>query len=82
VVEVRLPEEIRGVCAGGAAINGGGRLASAADLEETSFWETPAMREAIHAREGGRCFYCMRRMKPAMRCLDHVVPQVRGGSNS
>lgn len=82
VVEVRLPEEIRGVCAGGAATNGAARVTSAADLEETNFWETPGLREAIHAREGGRCFYCMRRVKPAVRCLDHVVPQVRAGSNS
>jgi HNH endonuclease len=82
VVEVRLPEEIRGVCAGSAATNGAVCVPSASNLEETSFWETPALREAIHAREGGRCFYCMRRVKPAVRCLDHVVPQVRGGSNS
>lgn len=65
--------------------NGSGgavRGASAANLEEMSFWETPALREAIHAREGGRCFYCMRRVKPAVRRPDHVIPQVRGGSNS
>lgn len=82
VVEVRLPEEIRGVCASNAATNGAARVQNAANLEETNFWETPALREAIHGREGGRCFYCMRRMKTALRCLDHVVPQVQGGSNS
>lgn len=82
VVEVRLPEEIRGLCTGGAATNGAARVPSAANLEETNFLETPALRQAIHAREGGRCFYCMRRVKPEVRCLDHVVPQVRGGSNS
>lgn len=82
VVELRLPEEIRGVCADRSGSGGAVREASAANLEEMSFWETPALREAIHAREGGRCFYCMRRVKPAVRCVDHVVPQVRGGSNS
>lgn len=82
VVEVRLPEEIRAVSAGSGETNGAARVVSAANLEGMSFWETPALREAIHTREGGRCFYCMRRMKTAVRCLDHVVPQVRGGSNS
>jgi 5-methylcytosine-specific restriction endonuclease McrA len=40
-----------------------------------------ALRQAIHAREGGFCFYCLRRLTPMVRCLDHVVPRVRGGRN-
>jgi hypothetical protein len=93
VVQVRLPEEIRSVRAGKIAARASerrasvGRLlsaghpASVGNLEETDFLETRALREAIHAREGGRCFYCLGRLTPMVRCLDHVVPRVRGGRN-
>lgn len=67
----------RQIAAGGAA-----RQSVAPNIEEVDFLETRALREAIHAREGGRCFYCMRRVKAALRCIDHVVPQVHGGGNS
>jgi CRISPR/Cas system Type II protein with McrA/HNH and RuvC-like nuclease domain len=40
------------------------------------------LRQAIHEREGGRCFYCSRRITHHRRCLDHVVPQADLGSNS
>jgi hypothetical protein len=36
----------------------------------------------MHAREGGRCFYCLRRLVPHRRCLDNVVPQADLGNNS
>jgi hypothetical protein len=75
VVQVRLPEEIRSVQAGQIAAGGAG------SLEKVDFLETPELREAIHRREGGRCFYCLRRLRRARRCLDHVVPRVRGGRN-
>src|SRR5260370_30270703 len=81
VVKVHLPEEIRSVRAGKIAACAAVRLASAGNLEKTDFLETRALREAIHAREGGRCFYCLRRLRPMVRCLDHVVPRVRGGRN-
>ncbi len=87
VVKVRLPEEIRSVGAGKIAacadnrLSGVGRLPGAGNLEKADFLETRALRQAIHAREGGRCFYCLRRLTPMVRCLDHVVPRVRGGRN-
>lgn len=52
------------------------------NLEETDFLESQELRQAIHAREGGRCFYCLHRVKPALRCIDHVVPQAEMGGNS
>jgi len=82
VVEVRLPEEIPAVR---AVIIGGGREArpgGAANLEEADFLETRVLREAIHAREGGHCFYCLRRLTPVVRCIDHVIAVVLMGSNS
>jgi len=78
VVKVRLPEEIRSVRAGKIAACAAKRLPS---VDNSDFLETRALRQAIHAREGGVCFYCLRRLTPMVRCLDHVVPRVRGGRN-
>ena len=87
VVKVRLPEEIRLLGAGRIAtcaanrLPGVGRPPSVGDIEKADFLETRALRQAIHAREGGFCFYCLRRLRPTVRCLDHMVPRVRGGRN-
>jgi HNH endonuclease len=82
VIEVRLPEEVRGVRARKIAAGEAERLrGAAANIEETDFLEKRTLREAIHAREGGHCFYCLRRVTAATRCLDHIVPQVRMGRN-
>ncbi len=81
VIEVRLPEEVRGVRARKIAEGKAERLRGAASLEETDFLERRELREAIHAREGGHCFYCRRRVTTATRCLDHIIPQVRMGRN-
>jgi hypothetical protein len=82
VVEVHLPGEIRAVRANGAGPGGPARLPRAGNLEEMDFLQTKARREAIHARERSVCFYCLRRLTARVRCLDHVVPAVRRGSNS
>jgi hypothetical protein len=87
VVRVRLPGEIRAIRAGkGAAcmvnrLSGMGRVPSVGNLEKADFLETRALRQAIHEREGGFCFYCLHRLRPMVRCLDHVVARVRGGRN-
>jgi len=87
VVAVRLPEEIRSVRAGKNAaraenrLSGVGRVPGASDIEKADFLESRAMREAIHAREGGYCFYCLHRVTPRVRGIDHVVPLARGGGN-
>lgn len=92
VAEVRLPEEIRGVWRGkddlGEALRGpagvGRRMAGPApgSLEETDFLQSAGLREAIHSREKGRCFYCLRPLTATMRCLDHVLPRAKYGRNS
>jgi HNH endonuclease len=82
VVDVRVPEEIRGVRFAAAAASDNERLADEARLEEIDFMLTKELRQAIHAREGARCFYCLRRLAHAMRCLDHVVPRAQAGGNS
>ena len=75
VVEVRLPDEIR-------AARHPARIPRAVDLEEADFLKTKALRQAIHARERGHCFYCLRRLTASIHCLDHVVPRVQLGRNS
>jgi 5-methylcytosine-specific restriction endonuclease McrA len=77
LIEVRLPEEI-------CAARGPARLRRprAINLEETDFLQGKALRQAIHAREGGRCFYCLRLLTIRTQSLDHVVPRVELGRNS
>jgi 5-methylcytosine-specific restriction endonuclease McrA len=80
-VEVRLPEEIPAVCTGAIP----GRTASRNgddSIEELDFMTSRDRRQAIHDREGGRCFYCRRPVTSTMRCLDHVVPRVEVEDNS
>jgi hypothetical protein len=83
VAEVRLPEEVRGVRAKAAArAREAARKADPSDIEEVDFVKTLELRRTIHARERGRCFYCLRRVPPRLECLDHVVPRARVGCNS
>jgi hypothetical protein len=92
VVEVRLPAEIRAgrrdaigadaIRADAIGAGNGGRAGGVVSLEETDFMRSKALRQSIHARERGRCFYCLRRTKARMQCLDHVVPRVEMGRNS
>jgi 5-methylcytosine-specific restriction endonuclease McrA len=79
VVEVRLPGEIRAARLNRIENGAGARLA--VNIEEADFLDM-TLRKAIHARERGQCFYCMRRTTPTVQCLDHVVPQARLGRNS
>jgi hypothetical protein len=81
LIEVRLPEEVRGVRARKIVEGAAERLRDAVGLEEADFLERRERREAIHTREGGYCFYCRRRVTAATRCIDHIVPQVRRGRN-
>ncbi len=74
LVEVRLPGEFRL-----ARLDSPG--ASPTDLDGADFL-TMDLRKAIHRREHGRCFYCLRMLTPGVQCLDHVVPRVRLGANS
>lgn len=80
LVEVRLPNEVRAASSGPA--HGRGKLSDRNDLDEMDFLRDESSRQAIHAREGGVCFYCLRRTHSRARCLDHIVPRARFGSNS
>jgi hypothetical protein len=85
LVEMRLPEKIRALRPGknGASVAvGAAGEPPAATLESTDFLKTWALRKAIHDRERGACFYCLRRTPANVHGLDHVVPRVRFGRNS
>ena len=82
VVEVRLPEEIRAVCDPARLPHGQAPVPRAVTLEDTDFLQTKPLRQSIHSRERGLCFYCLRRLTHTVQCLDHVVPQAQSGSNS
>src|SRR6202158_3961443 len=96
LAEMRLPEKIRAirrgrngaflttqaVGAGGVGTTGAAGEPPAATIETADFLKTWALRKAIHDRERGACFYCLRRTPANVRCLDHVVPRVRFGRNS
>jgi len=81
VVEVRIPNEV-GAARPRQSVR---RLLSrtrASDFDDLDWLRHQALRRAIHVREGGRCFYCLSRLTPATRCLDHVVPRAEFGDNS
>lgn len=81
VVEVRLPGEIRATPPDEIAVSGLSRQQRRADIEQVDFLQAKTRRAAIHARDRGLCFYCLRRLTTRVRCLDHVVPLARAGSN-
>ena len=85
LVEMRLPGQIRALRPGQNGQNGASHAAGdppASSLEATDFLSTWALRKAIHDRERGACFYCLRRTPCHVQCVDHVVPRARFGRNS
>src|SRR5216684_1970931 len=77
LVEVRLPGEVRAPRARRTGV--GGTLASlsssGANLDEVDFLRTGALRQAIHVREGGVCFYL-----PAPHAQPGTLPGPRGAA--
>ena len=58
-----------------AAREQGAGARTVVDIEEADFLQNKTLRKAIHARERGQCFYCLRQITPTVQCLDHVVPR-------
>ncbi len=86
LAEMRLPEKIRAIrlhkngaslATGAVGVGAAGAAGEprASTLEATDFLKTWALRKAIHDRERGACFYCLRRTPANVHCLDHVVPR-------
>jgi 5-methylcytosine-specific restriction endonuclease McrA len=81
-VEVRLPGEIRAARPDRIGASATAPLPRGVSLGAADFTQTRALREAVHTRERGRCFYCLQRLTPLVRCLDHVVPRASRGRDS
>lgn len=81
-VEVKLPREIPAFHSSRRAAKARACLTGAGNLEQINFLLSRTLRHAIHDRELGYCFYCLRRVSPRVRCIDHVVPRARHGRNS
>src|SRR5882724_6699967 len=82
VIRVLLPDEIRGRRSGAIAVRSPASQPQSPRLEDLDFLKTRAVRQSIHLRERGHCFYCLRRTDARVQCLDHVVPRARAGRNS
>lgn len=87
VVEVRLPDEIPAAGLNRFALRTEANEANHGtrgpmNLETVDFLQNKMLRNAIHAREREKCFYCLRGTPPSIQCLDHVVPQAQQGCNS
>lgn len=96
VIDVRLPSEVRVRASDQAAQRctiigstptlarrGPSRpvvIAPASSIEPQM--NRRSLRSSIFARDGGLCFYCLRRLNTRTRCLDHVIPNVQGGKDS
>jgi hypothetical protein len=73
-IAVKLPREIPG-CVSES------RLPDGRSLDSFDFWTSRNRRAAIFRRDGNRCFYCLRRLSPDSRVLDHVIPRAAAGSS-
>lgn len=82
LVQVRLPGEVRAARGSRTGTGGRTKFPAKVNLDELDFLRTPALRQAIHVREGGVCFYCLRRTPSRAHSLDHVVPVAKSGGNS
>lgn len=82
MVEVRVPEEISLGKTDGIEASEPKEVRVGVNIEEADFLENRMLREAIHEREGGLCFYCLRQLTATLKCLDHVVPRAALGRNT
>lgn len=82
LVRLRLPLEVKGVRAKTATHWPSPAPHVVINIEEVDFMQKQNLRRAIHERERGHCFYCLRHISSRRRCLDHVVPRAKLGRNS
>jgi 5-methylcytosine-specific restriction endonuclease McrA len=74
-IRVYIPEEINNV-------NLHIITESALDLEELDFFKEAELRKHIIKLHSERCFYCGKLLNESNTCIDHIDPQIKGGTNS
>jgi 5-methylcytosine-specific restriction endonuclease McrA len=74
-LEILLPEEIPGW-------SPPVRTCEPQELVSPRDSKNARLRRAIHRRDGGRCFYCLRALPASVAVLDHAVPMSAGGEDS
>jgi hypothetical protein len=71
-LSVFLPSEIDGIVPPARAPRG------PRSLDDVDFFEEEEMRAAILSREGGRCFYCLRKLAKDDWVVEHVLSRPEG----
>jgi len=72
--KVLLPEELN--------IQATDSIDKALNIEEIDFFQGRKYLLPLLRREGNKCFFCLTNISQETSELDHVIPQVKGGSNS
>ncbi len=75
LVRVFLPEEIAGVLPAE-------QLVPEVDIETLDFYSNRQFVSSLLAREGQRCFYCLKSIRAESCELDHTIAQANGKNNS
>lgn len=75
LVRVVLPEEVPGALPPPPEVPD-------VDIESADVFTGRRYLRALLAREDGRCFYCLKAVKPESCELDHVVPRANGLNNT
>lgn len=70
-LRVFLPDEIPGIIPGLEED-------ASPSIDEMDFFDVPANRTLILAREGGRCFYCLRTIDATNYVIEHVISRPVG----
>lgn len=73
-IGLRLPSEIPGAVVGSMA-------PALPDMETEDFFEVEENRHRILAREGHRCFYCLRHLHRENYVIEHVVSRPQGDNS-
>jgi len=73
-IRLKIPSEIPGVVVTGTT-------STPPDIEAEDFFEVEENRSRITAREGHRCFYCLRVLTPANYVIEHVVSRPLGNNS-
>ena len=89
LIEMRRPDQIRAAhrarrtfaSSSVSAVPRPRPFSQSPDLETLDFFSSRPLRQAIHTRDRGLCFYCLCRLKSNAAYVDHVVARAHSGRN-